>query len=69
MSDNIQSWQENENEHIHTMENEEQPSEETVVNPEGQATFRNRSGRWRIKKKKRETMEDFFSCSRRPGEH
>ncbi len=36
MSENIQPWKEDENEHIHTMENEEQPAEETVVNPEGQ---------------------------------
>ncbi len=38
MSDNLQSWQEHENEQIHTMENEEQSSEENVINPEGQAT-------------------------------
>jgi hypothetical protein len=38
MSDNIQSWHDDENEPIHTMENEDQPSQENLVNPEGEVS-------------------------------
>jgi hypothetical protein len=38
MNDQFQSWNEDEKEHIHTMENEDQPLDENVVNPEGQSS-------------------------------
>jgi hypothetical protein len=38
MNDNIQAWHNDENQHIHTVENEEEPIEESMVNPEGEAS-------------------------------
>lgn len=38
MNDQFQSWKAEENEHIHTIENEDLPAEENIVNPEGQSS-------------------------------